>query len=239
MRVAQLLIFVFEKENTIKSESMTQGSPLRDLDFAIALNFRMSWVISVAQNLQIDQIRVSRERLFMSWLQSCKACKSFDPHKLIGIFMAYIHLPKRVVLICDLDTSAMIPNLTVKHRVLVIDDEPGMRSLMRRGLGLAGFEVQTAEDGELGLELVKTYLPDLVLLDLMMPGLDGFETLDCLCVLEQRPKVIVLSGRDEPEDRARAAKAHGFLVKPISFDALLEMIRLTLNAEQNLTEAKV
>ena len=138
----------------------------------------------------------------------------------------------------DLDTSAMTPNLTVKHRVLVIDDEPGMRSLMRRGLGLAGFEVQTAEDGELGLELVTTYLPDLVMLDLMMPGLDGFATLERLFMLELRPKVIVLSGRDEPEDRARAAKANGFLVKPISFDSLLEMIHLMLNAEQGMSEAK-
>ncbi len=150
--------------------------------------------------------------------------------------MAYFDLPKRVELKRDLDTSAMIPSLTVKHRVLVIDDEPGMRSLMRRGLGLAGFEVETAEDGELGLELVKTYLPDLVMLDLMMPGLDGFETLERLCVLEIRPKIIVLSGRDEPEDRARTVKANGFLVKPISFDALLEMINLNLNAEQNRTE---
>lgn len=132
----------------------------------------------------------------------------------------------------------MIPDLKVKHCVLVIDDEPGMRSLMRRGLGLAGFEVQTAEDGELGLELVQTYLPSLVLLDLMMPGLDGFETLERLFVLEQRPKVIVLSGRDEPEDRARASKANGFLVKPISFDVLLEMIHLTLNTGQNATKAQ-
>jgi DNA-binding response OmpR family regulator len=133
----------------------------------------------------------------------------------------------------------MIPNLTGKHRVLVIDDEPGMRSLMRRGLGFAGFEVQTAEDGELGLELVKTYRPDLVMLDLMMPGLDGFETLERLCALEPCPKVIVLSGRDEPEDRARTVKANGFLVKPISFDALLEMINLNLNAEQNTTRPQV
>ena len=132
----------------------------------------------------------------------------------------------------------MIPSLTVKHRVLVIDDEPGMRSLMRRGLGLAGFEVQTAEDGELGLEVVQTYLPDLVMLDLMMPGLDGFETLERLCALEPRPKIIVLSGRDEPEDRARTAKANGFLVKPISFDALLEMINLNLSVEENTTKAK-
>jgi DNA-binding response OmpR family regulator len=130
----------------------------------------------------------------------------------------------------------MIPSLTAKHRVLVIDDEPGMRSLMRRGLGLAGFEVQTAENGELGLELVQTYLPDLILLDLMMPGLDGFETLERLFVLEPCPKIIVLSGRDEPEDRARTVKANGFLVKPISFEGLLELINLNLNAEQNRTE---
>jgi DNA-binding response OmpR family regulator len=129
----------------------------------------------------------------------------------------------------------MIPSLTVKHRVLVIDDEPGMRSLMRRGLGLAGFEVQTADNGELGLEVVQTYLPDLVMLDLMMPGLDGFETLERLCALERCPKIIVLSGRDEPEDRARTVKANGFLVKPISFDALLEMINLNLGAGQNAT----
>jgi DNA-binding response OmpR family regulator len=146
---------------------------------------------------------------------------------------------KRVALIGELDTSAMIPTLTAKHRVLVIDDEPGMRSLMRRGLGLAGFEVQTAEDGELGLELVQSYLPDLVMLDLNMPGLDGFETLERLSLLEPRPKIIVLSGRDEPEDRARTVKANGFLVKPISFDALLDMIHLNLNAGQNMMKAQI
>ncbi len=149
--------------------------------------------------------------------------------------MAYIHLSKRVKSICVKVANSMIPNLTGKHRVLVIDDEPGMRSLMRRGLGLAGFEVQTADNGELGLEVVQTYLPDLVMLDLMMPGLDGFETLERLCALETRPKIIVLSGRDEPEDRARTVKADGFLVKPISFDALLEMINLNLSAGQNTT----
>jgi two-component system, OmpR family, response regulator len=89
----------------------------------------------------------------------------------------------------------------------------------------------------LGLELVKTYLPNVVLLDLMMPGLDGFETLERLLVLDPHPKVIVLSGRDEPEDRARTVKANGFLVKPISFDALLELIHFTLNTGQNTAKA--
>jgi DNA-binding response OmpR family regulator len=116
----------------------------------------------------------------------------------------------------------------VVYRVLVIDDEPGMRSLMRRGLGMAGYEVETADGGEAGIEAATQRPPDLVLLDLMMPGLDGFETLKRLCVLEPRPKVIVLSGRDEPEDRQRAAEAHLFLVKPVSFDVLLSAIKTVI-----------
>ena len=122
----------------------------------------------------------------------------------------------------------MNPDRTVAHRVLVIDDEPGMRSLMRRGLGLAGYDVETVEGGEAGLEAANQRPPDLVLLDLMMPGLNGFETLKRLCALEPRPKVIVLSGRDEPEDRQRAADANLFLVKPVAFDTLLEAIRAAI-----------
>jgi DNA-binding response OmpR family regulator len=119
----------------------------------------------------------------------------------------------------------MIPNAAPSHRVLVIDDEPGMRSLMRRGLTLAGYAVETVDGGEAGLEAANRERPDLVLLDLMMPGLDGFATLERLCVIEPPPKVIVLSGRDDPEDRRRVSKAHLFLVKPIAFDLLLESIQ--------------
>jgi DNA-binding response OmpR family regulator len=119
----------------------------------------------------------------------------------------------------------VISDGTVIYRILVIDDEPGMRSLMRRGLGLAGYEVETVEGGEAGIEAAMQRPPDLVLLDLMMPGLDGFETLKRLGALEPRPKVIVMSGRDETEDRLRAADANLFLVKPVSFDVLLSAIQ--------------
>jgi DNA-binding response OmpR family regulator len=118
----------------------------------------------------------------------------------------------------------MIPNASVAHRVLVIDDEPGMRSLMWCGLTLAGYVVETADGGEAGPEAANRERSDLVLLDLMMPGLDGFETLERLCAIEPRPKVIVLSGRDELEDRQQVANANLFLVKPIAFDDLLESI---------------
>ncbi len=124
----------------------------------------------------------------------------------------------------------MIPNAVVAHRVLVIDDEPGMRSLMRRGLTMAGYIVETVDGGEAGLEAANREHPDLVLLDLMMPGLNGFETLERLCAITPAPKVIVLSGRDEPEDRKRAAAANLFLVKPIAFDQLLESIQAALTS---------
>ncbi len=118
-----------------------------------------------------------------------------------------------------------------QYRVLVIDDEPRMRSLMQRGLGLAGFQVQTADNGELGLLAVTQNPPDVVLLDLMMPGVfDGFATLEQLLKLEPRPKVIVVSGRDELEDRQRAKVADGFLVKPVAFDFLVETIHKVIRA---------
>jgi DNA-binding response OmpR family regulator len=140
------------------------------------------------------------------------------------------------ILICEIGVgyshdcigTIMIPNAASPYRVLVIDDEPGMRSLMRRGLRLAGYVVETVDGGEAGLEAASRERPDLVLLDLMMPGLDGFETLERLCAIEPRPKVIVLSGRDEPEDRLRAASANLFLVKPIAFDQLLESIQAAI-----------
>ncbi len=112
-----------------------------------------------------------------------------------------------------------------QYRILVIDDEPRMRSLMQRGLGLAGFVVEIAETGEIGLKIALETRPDVILLDLMMPGtFDGFATLEHLLKLEPRPKVIVVSGRDEPEDRQRAKIADGFLVKPVTFDFLIETI---------------
>ncbi len=131
----------------------------------------------------------------------------------------------------------MISDSTFAHCVLVIDDEPGMRSLMRRGLGMAGYKVETVENGEAGLEAAKRQAPDLVLLDLMMPGLSGFETLERLCMLSPRPRVIVLSGRDESEDHGRAANADLFLVKPVAFETLLEAIQAVLEGPEVFRES--
>jgi hypothetical protein len=82
---------VFETLFLIKSLSMQQTAPARirkhsqnvqNSDFAVALDFRIKRVISTAQDLKTDQIRAARETFLTSRVQSCKACKSFDPHKI-------------------------------------------------------------------------------------------------------------------------------------------------------------
>ncbi|MDX2004719.1 MAG: response regulator [Meiothermus sp.] len=110
----------------------------------------------------------------------------------------------------------------------MIDDDPGMRSLMQRGLRLAGYNVNVAHNGEAGIIAAARRRPDLVLLDLMMPGMGGFATLARLQTMDSPPKVIVISGRDEADDLARAGAADRFLVKPVAFDALLEAVSAVL-----------
>ncbi len=117
----------------------------------------------------------------------------------------------------------------VSHRLLVIDDDVGMRSFMQRGLSLAGYIVDVAANGEAGIESAAQCMPDLILMDLMMPGIGGFATLAHFQALGARPKLIVVSGRDNLEDRMRAATADCFLVKPVGFDTLLQTIRSVLN----------
>jgi DNA-binding response OmpR family regulator len=131
----------------------------------------------------------------------------------------------------------LIPNTALAQRILVIDDDAGMRSLMQRGLTLAGYAVETVAGGEAGIKAVKRKRPDLVLLDLMMPGLDGFATLELLSITPEPPKVIIFSGRDDPEDRRRLANANGFLTKPVLFDTLLESIQTVMASPLTLSSA--
>jgi two-component system, OmpR family, response regulator MprA len=105
------------------------------------------------------------------------------------------------------------------HRILVIDDEPQLRAFLQRGLTLEGYEVATAASGETGLEM-------------MMPGMGGFATLQELCALIPRPKIFVVSGADSPENRSQAQIADGFLLKPFPFDGLLERIGAAIRQDR-------
>lgn len=108
------------------------------------------------------------------------------------------------------------------RRVLVADDEPAIRALCRVNLQLEGMEVLEADNGVAALEVVAREQPDLVLLDLMMPELDGWQVAQRLASSEETRDlpIVVLSARTERQDieRAHEAGALGYVLKP--FDPL-------------------
>jgi DNA-binding response OmpR family regulator len=110
-------------------------------------------------------------------------------------------------------------------RIAVIDDEPHIRDLLSLALGHAGYAVRSAADAASGLELVREWEPDLVVLDVMMPKTSGIEMLPALRRASDAP-VIVLSARGEVEDKVEGL-AHGaddYLSKPFAISELLARV---------------
>ena len=119
--------------------------------------------------------------------------------------------------------------MTERGRILVVDDEPAITDFIALGLHHEGYEVATAGDGHRGLRAVDEFKPDLVILDVMMPRLDGFEL--CRAIVgEPRRGVIILSARDETTDRIHGLElgADDYLVKPFEFGELLARIKAVL-----------
>lgn len=118
----------------------------------------------------------------------------------------------------------------MKKRVLVIDDDPSVTSLLKRGLTYEGFKVETAASGKEGLELARWNLPDLVILDVMMPGMDGMEVCRRLRAADPSVPVIMLTAKDGVGDQVLGLEtgADDYVVKPFTFEVLLARIRALL-----------
>jgi two-component system response regulator MprA len=114
-------------------------------------------------------------------------------------------------------------------RILVVEDEEGIADFLRRGLILTGYEVDVALDGESALSRARDQMPDLVILDLMLPGLDGVEVCRRLRAASDVP-IIVLTARDAVSDKVQGldAGADDYLTKPFAFDELLARVRAAL-----------
>jgi len=128
----------------------------------------------------------------------------------------------------------------VKSRILVIEDEERIREFLRRGLEAEEYVVETAEDGTAGLELVKERVPDLVLLDLMLPGMDGLEVCQKIRSEHDVP-ILMLTARDGVADRVEGLNkgADDYLVKPFAFDELLARVRALLRRSQAAIPTKL
>jgi two-component system OmpR family response regulator len=113
---------------------------------------------------------------------------------------------------------------------LVTEDEPGMARLVGQALSEDGFEVEVASSGERAIDAVRESEFDLVLLDVMLPGLDGFATCRRMRDRGTIVPVLMLTARDDVEDRVRGldAGADDYLCKPFSLDELLARVRALL-----------
>jgi len=120
----------------------------------------------------------------------------------------------------------------VAQRILVVDDEEDIRRLVQETLSSAGYDVATAADGKQALRVSATFLPDLVLLDIMMPGIDGFTVCD---MLRAKPvalscPVIFLTARREIENKLQGFRKGGvdYITKPFHVRELLARVRVHL-----------
>ncbi len=112
-------------------------------------------------------------------------------------------------------------------RILVVDDEPSVRDAVRRALVLAGYAVTLAEDGEQALSMLAVQSPDAVVLDLLMPSVDGLEVCRRLRAAGDRTPVLILTARDAVADRVSGldAGADDYVVKPFALEELLARLR--------------
>ena len=113
-----------------------------------------------------------------------------------------------------------------RPRVLIVEDDPDLLVVLRVNLVSAGLEPILAGDGRTAISRIVAERPDAVLLDVMLPGIDGWQVLEQLQRLGNRVPVVVCSAKKNPEDMARAEElgAAAYLVKPFDIDRLVDAV---------------
>ena len=127
---------------------------------------------------------------------------------------------------------------TPEARLLVVDDEPNIRELLATSLRYAGFEVHAAADGLSALKLAKDVEPDLVVLDVMLPDLDGFTVTRRLRERGQFVPVLFLTARDDTADKVQGLTVGGddYVTKPFSLEEVVARIRAVLRRTHHVED---
>jgi len=119
--------------------------------------------------------------------------------------------------------------MSERRRILVVDDEPQITRVLRTSLSSQGYDIRVANDGETALEIMKDWIPDLVITDLSMPNMDGLELCRRLRATTQIP-IVVLSVKGEERTKVQAldAGADDYVTKPFGIEELMARVRATL-----------
>ena len=115
-------------------------------------------------------------------------------------------------------------------RVLVVDDEPNIRDLLSASLKFAGYEVQTAINGKQAVEAAVNWQPDIIVLDVMLPDMNGFSITKKLRSMDVTTPVLFLTARDETQDKITGLTVGGddYVTKPFSLDEILARLQAIL-----------
>lgn len=127
-------------------------------------------------------------------------------------------------------------------RALVVDDEPELADLMRRGLEMTGWHVETAHDGFQALRIAREFMPDVLVLDVMMPGMDGVELLQKIRTIFPDVPALFLTAKDSSSDKVTGLQAGGddYVSKPFSMkEVLLRLHRIVQRSGITSAEAAV
>ncbi|GAC1387707.1 MAG: response regulator transcription factor [Vulcanimicrobiaceae bacterium] len=130
--------------------------------------------------------------------------------------------------------------MTAKSRIAVVDDDRYIREMLELGLAREGFSVRTAADGQQALTLVKDWEPEVIVLDVMMPKIDGFALLPMLRQITQAP-ILMLTAKGETADKVTGLTggADDYLVKPFQFEELIARLGAALRRPQLIEDDTV
>ena len=115
-------------------------------------------------------------------------------------------------------------------RILLVDDDASVRSVVKRGLAYEGYVVDAAASGQEGLAIARDHAPDLAILDVMLPGIDGYEVLRRLRSVNDNLPILMLTARDSAGDQVKGLQtgADDYVVKPFRFEVLVARIKALL-----------
>lgn len=122
----------------------------------------------------------------------------------------------------------------MNERILIIEDDQAILKILQRGLAYEGYTVDSATEGRSGLMLARDHQPDLVILDWMLPGMDGLEVCHRMRTASGSVPILMLTAKDAVQDRIQGldAGADDYMVKPFNLDELLARVRALLRRTQ-------